>query len=117
MKLITRSNCTIQLFLVSLIVALMTMLPSTLFAKEPEYAKWSRLAFSEIKKKYPNASVIDYLHVERKKMISETVPDEVEETFKFWLNENGKQFAVYVRIRYVLATDKVLLIKLTETTR
>jgi hypothetical protein len=101
-----------------LVVALfITVLPSTLLAKEPDYAKWSRLAFDEIKKKYPKASVVDYLHIGRKKIKSDGASDEEEETFKFWLNENGKGFGVYVQIHYVVSTGKVLSIKFTEAIR
>ena len=31
----------------------------------PSYAKWGRLAMKETKKRYPNADIIDYLHIGR----------------------------------------------------
>lgn len=73
-------------------------------AGEPEYAKWSRIAFEEVKRKYSNAELVDYRHIGLK----EIAPGIAEETFKFWLNGNGRGFGVVVRIRFDPAKGKLI---------
>jgi hypothetical protein len=66
----------------------------------------------EVKSKY-QASVVDYLHVGGK-IISPAVS---EETFKFWLKEEQREFGVYVRIQFETATERVIFIEFEETER
>lgn len=76
----------------------------------PAYAKWGKLAIKETKAKYPNAKIIDYLHVG-----SETKEDHTMENFKFWLKEGEKEFGVYVKIQFVTQTEKIVKIDMKET--
>ncbi len=78
-----------------------------------EYAKWGRLAMQETQKKYPAASIVDYLHVGRKTISQNTA----EETFKFWLRQNQREWGVYVRIQFEPATEKLLSVTFQETSR
>ena len=77
------------------------------------YAKWGRLAMKETKLQYPDAAIIDYLHVGREeKNGSQT------ETFKLWLRkENGEEFGVYTVIEFHTKTEQVINITFTETDR
>lgn len=76
------------------------------------YAKWGKLAIKETKSKYPNAKIIDYLHVGR-----EIKEDHTMENFKFWLKEGEKEFGVYVKIQFVTETEKIVTIDTRETTK
>lgn len=78
----------------------------------PAYAKWGQLAMKETQAKYPNAKIIDYLHVGR-----ETKEDYTIETFKLWLKEGAKEFGVYVKIQYVTQTEKIVSMDLQETSQ
>lgn len=66
----------------------------------------------ETSKKYPNATIQDYLHVGRKEISRTTA----EETFKLWLKMH-KEFGVYVRILFDTSNEKVISISLQETDR
>ncbi|GAX90396.1 YqzG/YhdC family protein [Effusibacillus lacus] len=77
---------------------------------EPAYAKWGRLAMTETRKRYPDAQIVDYLHVGR---VNKST-DVAEETFKLWLNRNGRELGVFVRITFEIKTDRVLLVRFQE---
>lgn len=79
---------------------------------EPAYAKWGQLAMKEVKAKYPNAAIIDYLHEG-----SETVGDSTIEKFKLWLKEANREFGVFVRITYKTKTGEVEGIDYRESER
>ena len=76
----------------------------------PAYAKWGKLAIKETKSKYPNAKILDYLHVGQEKKEDHTI-----ENFKFWLKEGEKEFGVYVKIQFVTQTEKIVVINMKET--
>ena len=76
----------------------------------PAYAKWGKLAIKETKEKYPNAKIVDYLHVGR-----ETKDEHTMENFKFWLKEGQKEFGVYVKIQFITQTEKLVTIDMKET--
>ncbi|MFC4024219.1 YqzG/YhdC family protein [Oceanobacillus longus] len=76
----------------------------------PSYAKWGRLAVQETKSKYPNAKIVDYLHVGREANGNTTV-----EKFKLWLNEESREFGVFIHIEFDTETDEVLNITFEET--
>ncbi|MDQ1911000.1 YqzG/YhdC family protein [Paenibacillus sp. GD4] len=94
----------------ALCLAVGLWLPGSAYAAEPAYAKWGRLAMKETQEKYPNAKIIDYKHLKRRK-ISATV---MEEKFKLWLREGGEEFGVLVAIRFDKDTEKVLSIRFLE---
>ena len=62
------------------------------------------------KSTYPNASIIDYLHIG-----SETNNDTTTETFKLWLKEEDREFGVYLHITFNTKTEKITDIKEQET--
>ncbi|OFW75683.1 MAG: hypothetical protein A2201_04745 [Alicyclobacillus sp. RIFOXYA1_FULL_53_8] len=80
---------------------------------EPAYAKWGKLAVAETKTRYPNAQVVDYLHVGRQNLDD----DLTKETFKLWLRSPAREFGVIVTITFEKPTEKVRSIELCETAR
>lgn len=78
----------------------------------PGYAKWGQVAMEKTKEKYPNASIIDYLHVDKK--IGSTT---TTETFKLWLKHNDKEFGVFVTIQFQNGSEQILDIRFREVTR
>lgn len=75
----------------------------------PAYAKWGQLAIKETRSKYPNASIIDYLHEG-----SEFKEDSTIEKFRLWLKDSDKEFGVSVRIEFTTETDELLNIQIQE---
>lgn len=80
-------------------------------AAQPPYAKWGQIAMQETMKTYPQAKIIDYLHVGRK---SKT-PTTSEETFKLLLQQGNRVWALLVHIEFETKTEKVLHIRFEET--
>ncbi|RDW16892.1 hypothetical protein CWR45_14135 [Oceanobacillus chungangensis] len=78
----------------------------------PPYAKWGRMAMEETKAKYPNAQIIDYLHIGK-----ETNGDTSVEKFKLWLKGEEKEFGVFIDISFNSKTDEVIKITYKETDR
>ena len=78
----------------------------------PPYAKWGTLAMEKTKERYPNAKIIDYLHIGRV-----TGPTSTTEKFKLWLKGQQKEFGVFVDIEFNPATNQVIKIAFRETTR
>lgn len=76
----------------------------------PPYADWSLLAFKKTKNKYPNAHIVDYLHIGKTKENSSSV-----EKFKFWLKDNQREFGVIVTIEFENSTARVLKVTFEET--
>lgn len=74
----------------------------------PPYAKWGKMAMQKTKEKYPNADIIDYLHVGRKKGEQTSV-----ETFQLLLKEE-KEFGVKVDIEFENETERVIKISFKE---
>ncbi|MDM5334342.1 YqzG/YhdC family protein [Ureibacillus composti] len=78
----------------------------------PAYAKWGRIAMEKVMAKYPNANVIDYLHIGRE------VGDKTSvEKFKLWLKEDSKEFGVFVNITFNNQTEEIINIDYEETQR
>lgn len=75
----------------------------------PPYANWGKMAMQKTKEKYPNADIIDYLHVGRKKGEQTSV-----ETFRLWLKEDQKEFGVNVDIEFENETERVIKISFKE---
>lgn len=92
------------------VIALSIVLPASSASytlEQPEYAQWGRLAIQETQKRYPQAAIVDYLHVGRVNLASSTA----EETFKLWLRQNGREWGVFVHIQFVTRTSQVLSIR------
>ncbi|GIO66000.1 DUF3889 domain-containing protein [Paenibacillus sp. FSL M7-1455] len=79
----------------------------------PEYEKWGAIAVKEAQKRY-RADIIDYRHLGR----IERTPNESEERFKLWVrNKEGREFGVYVFIRFDPSTDAIHSIRFSESER
>jgi hypothetical protein len=78
----------------------------------PSYAKWGRLAMKKTHEKYPNAQIIDYLHIGR---ITGTHTS--TEKFKLWLKENQKEFGVFVDIEFDNKSENIIKINLKQTSK
>ncbi|MFS0920818.1 YqzG/YhdC family protein [Brevibacillus sp. 179-C 1.1 NHS] len=106
---ILRSRYIMSLLSTGLVLLLLQPLP---ISAQPSYAKWGRLAMQETMKRYPNAQIVDYLHVGR---IQKT-PTTSEETFKLLLQEGNRRWALLVHIEFVNHTEDVVSISYEETT-
>ncbi|MDT9027370.1 MULTISPECIES: DUF3889 domain-containing protein [Rossellomorea] len=78
----------------------------------PSYAKWGSLAVKKTQEKYPDAAIVDYLHIGK-----ENGSKVSTEKFKLWLKRGGKEFGVFVDIQFETDTEKMIDIKFTETDR
>ena len=107
-------NLLVVLGVVITINSALTHIPSIAHTQEeiPAYAKWGRLAVKEVQSKYPDATVIDYLHEG-----SETKGDTTIEKFKLWLKDSDKEFGVFVHITYTTETEEIVNVEFRETTR
>jgi hypothetical protein len=82
--------------------------PSAPYAKpEPAYAKWGKLAVQHVRVCYPNAAVIDYLHVGRRGIGS----NRAEEVFRLWLRERKQEWGVIVRVQFQVSPEQLLAIR------
>ncbi|KAB7709119.1 DUF3889 domain-containing protein [Bacillus aerolatus] len=77
--------------------------------ESPPYVKWGKLAMQKTKEKYPNAKIIDYLHVGTHKGAKSSI-----ETFKLWLKGDDEEFGVFVEIEYDTKTEQVIDITFKE---
>jgi hypothetical protein len=78
--------------------------------KIPTYAEWGNLAMEKTKERYPQAAVIDYLHIGKVQTQNNSV-----EKFKLWLKEGKKEFGVFVNIEFNTETKKVVSITYRES--
>lgn len=87
-------------------------IPSIAFTQQevPDYAQWGQLAIKETQIKYPNASIIDYLHEG-----SELKEDSTIEKFKLWLKEDDIEFGILARIEYNTETKEVINIEIKRS--
>ncbi|NRD78571.1 YqzG/YhdC family protein [Bacillus sp. BRMEA1] len=76
----------------------------------PSYAKWGQVAMQMTKEQYPQAKIIDYLHIGRNKGENTSI-----EKFKLWLKENNKEFGVFVNIKFDNKTEQIIDVKFRET--
>lgn len=76
----------------------------------PSYAKWGRIAMKETMEKYPQAQIIDYLHVGKK-----TKGNNEVEQFKLWLKQDNKEFGVLIDIEFEPNTEKIVSVTFKET--
>ncbi|GGP11320.1 hypothetical protein GCM10011346_23010 [Oceanobacillus neutriphilus] len=79
-------------------------------AEEPEYAEWGQVAMKEVKAKYPQDKIVDYLHVGR-----QTEGEQTVETFKLWLVSKEKEFGVIIDIYFKSSTKEIIEVKMRET--
>ncbi|WP_078413747.1 YqzG/YhdC family protein [Priestia abyssalis] len=77
----------------------------------PAYAKWSRLAIKEAKKRYPTAQIKDFLYLGR----AQQGPDKTVERFKLWVQNQNKEFGLFITIVFDTKTEKVQSISFVES--
>lgn len=80
--------------------------------ESPPYAKWGKIAMQNVKQKYPNADIVDYLHVGRKTGVQNST-----ETFKLWLRAPDKEFGVFVNITFDNESEEIVDITYKEVDR
>ncbi|UOQ48567.1 YqzG/YhdC family protein [Gracilibacillus caseinilyticus] len=112
MRIVISLQLVFGLFLIGDWINFNTNIVSAAQEEEPPYAKWGQIAMKETKKKYPQAKIIDYLHVAREK-----APEYTTEKFKLWLKNESKEFGVFVDIKFNIETEKVIDITFRETDR
>ncbi|MCA1062654.1 YqzG/YhdC family protein (plasmid) [Cytobacillus spongiae] len=78
----------------------------------PSYAKWGSLAVKKTQEKYPDAEIVDYLHIGK-----ENGSKVSTEKFKLWLRRGEKEFGVLVDIEFETDTEKIIDIMFRETDR
>ncbi|WP_338471934.1 YqzG/YhdC family protein [Niallia sp. XMNu-256] len=78
----------------------------------PPYAKWGNIAVQKTKERYPNAEVVDYLHVGRENKGNHSV-----EKFKLWLKGKNREFGVLVNIEFNNSTEQIVKITYKEVAR
>jgi hypothetical protein len=78
----------------------------------PPYAKWGTYAMEKTKEKYPNANIIDYLHIGRIPGTPTTT-----EKFKLWLKDNNREFGVFIDIQFDTKTEQVMKVTFKESSR
>lgn len=76
----------------------------------PPHAKWGVLAVKKTQEKYPNAQVIDYLHIGRIRG-----PHSSTERFKLWLKDNKREFGVLINIEFNNETERIIKVTFKET--
>lgn len=113
MASILRKMC-LTLGLLLVVYAATPSTPVAIYAQEevPAYAKWGRLAVKEVEAKYPQARIIDYLHVGSDTQESSTI-----ERFKLWLKEGDREFGVFVTIEFTTESEEVIQVEFEETSR
>ncbi|MCM3783954.1 YqzG/YhdC family protein [Neobacillus mesonae] len=111
MKLIW-SHRRAPLMLVSLFILGLSYLLSTadsVYAIEPEYAKWGNIAVLEAKEQY-SAPVTDYQHLGRT-VISEQI---AEEKFRLIIKKAGREFPVTVIVRFNPRINELIDVQFRE---
>ncbi|TQS75410.1 DUF3889 domain-containing protein [Ornithinibacillus gellani] len=78
----------------------------------PPYAKWGRLAMKRVQSLYPDADIVDYLHIGREVGEHTSI-----EKFKLWLKDRTHEFGVYLNIEFDNQTEKIILVTHHETDR
>ncbi len=78
----------------------------------PPYAKWGNIAVQRTKEKYPDAEVVDYLHIGRVDEGNNTV-----EKFKLWLKGQNREFGVLWMLRFNKSTEETIRISFREVAR
>ncbi|WP_043933848.1 DUF3889 domain-containing protein [Bacillus sp. EB01] len=104
----------ICLFIISSNISFLQNFNHTTYAQKPipPYAKWGEIAVQKTKEKYPQANVIDYLHIGRDQGENTSV-----ERFKLWLKLNNKELGVFLSILFDNKTEQIIEVKFRETTQ
>ncbi|WP_052737842.1 DUF3889 domain-containing protein [Bacillus sp. SA1-12] len=95
------------------IVALMVILTAGMKAygeQNVDYEKWSKIAISAVKERYPESQLIDYKYVKREEVNEE----ESKDIFHVKVKEKAKQFVVYVNVVFNPKTGKLITVNLEK---
>ncbi|HYK72538.1 MAG TPA: DUF3889 domain-containing protein [Pseudoneobacillus sp.] len=89
-------------------------LSNIVFEKQdvPPYAKWGKIAMQKTKERYPNADIIDYLHIGREKGVKSST-----EKFKLWLKEGNKEYGVLIEIDFDNESQRIINIRYRKTSK
>ena len=79
---------------------------------EPSYSEWGKIAMEKTKEKYPQAKIVDYLHLGKEKGAKYST-----EKFKLWLKRGQKEFGVFVNIKFDNETEQIVNITYQKTDR
>lgn len=79
---------------------------------EPAYAKWGKRAVQYAHVCYPNAAVVDYLHVGRRRIGD----NRAEEVFRLWLREGKREWGILVRVQFQVSPEQFLSIRCERAT-
>ncbi|MEK3838287.1 MULTISPECIES: DUF3889 domain-containing protein [unclassified Paenibacillus] len=94
-----------------LTLALVLSSPLSRSSAAPDYARWGTIAVKETQQKY-NAEIIDYKHIGR----TQIKPKLAEEKFKLVVRSKaGREFGVFVMVRFNPSTNKLQTIQFLET--
>lgn len=112
MKMIKKVFIAIGIFMLATTVSI--NIQSYTYAQDqvPAYVKWGKLAVKETQIKYPNSTLVDYLHIG-----SEIKEDSTIEKFKLWMKDGNKEFGVFINIKYTTETGKLINIEFQETSQ
>ncbi|MCL6517958.1 MAG: YqzG/YhdC family protein [Alicyclobacillus sp.] len=80
---------------------------------EPAYARWGKMAMALVQRRYPQAAIVDYLHVGRRNLSA----TRAQETFKLWLRQGKQEFGVYVTITFNPKTNQVISTQMRKVAR
>lgn len=93
-----------------LMVVIFTLTTSQVFAQNEGYEKYGKIATAVVKEDYPSDELVEYQYVGREKKSAEEVTD----TFRFEVIENGKPKFVKVAVTHNLKNNKTLSISVQE---
>ncbi len=77
---------------------------------ETDYKKWSRIAVSSVKEKYPDAELTDYKYVGRK----EVNEKETRDTFHIKCTQQNRSFIVKADVVFNPTTGKLITVNIEE---
>ncbi|HZH61452.1 MAG TPA: DUF3889 domain-containing protein [Metabacillus sp.] len=78
--------------------------------EEVDYKKWSRIAISSVKEKYPEAELVDYKYDGRESVNEE----ESKDVFHVRGKQNNKPFIVKVDVVFNPKTGKLITVNISE---
>lgn len=81
-----------------------------IYAQQPDYAKYGRIATAVIKEDYPDHKVVEYEYLGREKVSDQ----EVKDSFKFEVMQNNRPTFVIVTIQHSLANNRLIQLTVKE---
>jgi FKBP-type peptidyl-prolyl cis-trans isomerase (trigger factor) len=78
--------------------------------EDVDYEKWSRIALSAVKEKYPEAQLVDYKYVKREAVNEE----ESKDVFHVKLKQKDEQFVANVDVVFNPKTGKLITVNIEK---